>query len=161
MRYIWRMVLAAALVAQNGDVLGGESMTAAAMPSDRFWSLIDATAEDEADPDAQLARFQSVLSALAPEEIVAFQHTFDQEMTRSYSWDLWGAAYVAHGGASDDSFDYFRHWLISKGRDVYEADRDVRKYAWLDEYEPFTTIDRSVYVYDTRAGSPGSDPGWR
>ena len=50
---------------------------------------------------------------------------------------------------------------LSYWRDVYEANRDQRKYAWLDDYEPFVTIDRSVYVYDTRSGSPGSDPGWR
>ena len=40
-------------------------------------------------------------------------------MRRSYSWDLWGAAYVVHGGASDDGFEYFRCWLISKGRGVF------------------------------------------
>jgi hypothetical protein len=31
-------------------------------------------------------------------------------------WDLWGAAYVIHGGMSDDSFHYFRSWLIGKGQ---------------------------------------------
>jgi hypothetical protein len=31
-----------------------------------------------------------------------------------------GAAYVVHGGCSDDGFEYFRRWLISRGRDVYE-----------------------------------------
>lgn len=34
---------------------------------------------------------------------------------------LWGAAYVLHGGASDDGFEYFQRWLISKGRDFFEA----------------------------------------
>jgi hypothetical protein len=33
---------------------------------------------------------------------------------------LWGAAYVIEGGCSDDSFDYFRAYLISRGRAVYE-----------------------------------------
>lgn len=41
-------------------------------------------------------------------------------MRDSYTWDLWGAAYVANGGASDDGFEYFRCWLISKGRRVFE-----------------------------------------
>jgi hypothetical protein len=33
-----------------------------------------------------------------------------------------------------------------------------RKYAWLDEYEPFARIDRSIWVFDTRGGPPGADP---
>jgi hypothetical protein len=28
---------------------------------------------------------------------------------------------VIHGGCSDDGFEYFRRWLVSRGRDVYEA----------------------------------------
>ena len=34
---------------------------------------------------------------------------------------MWGAAYVIHGGCSDDGFEYFRRWLISRGRKAYEA----------------------------------------
>ncbi|WP_217498085.1 MULTISPECIES: DUF4240 domain-containing protein [Sphingomonas] len=37
-------------------------------------------------------------------------------MIRSYRWDLWRAAKVAKGGVSDDGFEYFRTWLISRGR---------------------------------------------
>lgn len=49
-------------------------------------------------------------------------------MIRSYRWDLWGAAYVAKGGASDDGFEYFQRWLISRGRTDFErvlADPDA------------------------------------
>jgi hypothetical protein len=28
---------------------------------------------------------------------------------------------VVHGGCSDDGFEYFRRWLVSRGRYVYEA----------------------------------------
>jgi len=45
----------------------------------------------------------------------------------------------------------------------YYRDRDperpeARKYAWLDDYEPFARIDRSIWVFDTRGGPPGADP---
>ena len=33
-----------------------------------------------------------------------------------------------------------------------------RKYAWLDEYEPFARLDWSISLYDTRPGAPGGDP---
>jgi hypothetical protein len=42
-------------------------------------------------------------------------------MADSYRGDLWGAAYLINGGASDDGFDYFRGWLIAQGREVFEA----------------------------------------
>ncbi|MEV0472611.1 DUF4240 domain-containing protein, partial [Streptomyces prunicolor] len=46
---------------------------------------------------------------------------FEARYNRAYTWDLWGAAWVLLGGASDDSFDYFRCWLIGQGREVYEG----------------------------------------
>ncbi len=44
---------------------------------------------------------------------------------------------------------------------VLHALREREKWAWLDGFEPFLVLDRSVLVYDTRAGPPGSDPGLR
>jgi hypothetical protein len=52
-------------------------------------------------------------------------HAFDKPLwellARSYRADLWAAAYIINGGASDDGFDYFRGWLIAQGRSAYEA----------------------------------------
>jgi hypothetical protein len=56
-----------------------------------------------------------------PEEIISFEVAFRRYLNLAYTWDLWGAAYVIHGGCSDDGFEYFRRWLVSRGRDVYEA----------------------------------------
>lgn len=47
---------------------------------------------------------------------------------------------------------------ISYWRDQPSPTDARRSYAWLDDYEPFLVIDRSVYVYDTRAPAPGGDP---
>ena len=60
-----------------------------------------------------------MLTGLTPQDVVSFELAFGHEVQRAYTWDLWGAAYVVHGGASDDGFVYFRHWLISKGRRVF------------------------------------------
>lgn len=43
-------------------------------------------------------------------------------------------------------------------RDVVPGSGTERKYAWLDEYEPFLVVDQSVYLYDTREPAPGGDP---
>jgi Protein of unknown function (DUF4240) len=52
-------------------------------------------------------------------DVQGFEGAFRRKMNRACSWDLWGAAYVVHGGVSDDGFDYFRRWLISQGAAVY------------------------------------------
>lgn len=90
------------------------------MNHERFWALIEITTSFENDPRGQLIALHSVLADLSLQEVESFEAIFDNEMRRSYSWDLWGAAYVVHGGASDDGFEYFRCWLISKGREVFE-----------------------------------------
>jgi Protein of unknown function (DUF4240) len=96
-------------------------MTESAMADDRFWELIGVSAGYEADPGRQLEALGQILRELTPSEIEAFERAFQRQQRRAYSWDLWGAAHVLNGGASDDGFEYFQRWLISKGRKVFEA----------------------------------------
>src|SRR5688572_27091927 len=91
------------------------------MTDDRFWALIGRTTAQQADPDRQVEALRKELGALTPAEIAAFEAAFQRAQQRAYSWDLWGAAYLINGGASDDGFEYFRRWLISRGRAVFEA----------------------------------------
>ncbi|RYZ82908.1 MAG: DUF4240 domain-containing protein [Proteobacteria bacterium] len=58
---------------------------------------------------------------LSPEEILGFDRIFVELLVESYRWDLWAVAYIVNGGASDDSFEYFRYWIISQGQKYYEA----------------------------------------
>lgn len=90
------------------------------LSNQNFWDLIDHSAALEANPDAQLADLRASLGRLSAPQIADFERMFDETMRQSYSWDLWGAAYLANGGASDDGFEYFRCWLISKGRTVFD-----------------------------------------
>ncbi len=92
-----------------------------AMSDERFWSIIDSTVPFADDSDRQLESLRLRLEALPVEDVAAFQAQFDRKKADAYSWDLWGAAFIIHGGASDDGFDYFRCWLISRGRTFYEA----------------------------------------
>ena len=91
--------------------------------ADRFWEIIERTRSQDDDQERQMAALAAELSRLPPAEIEAFGAVFDRLLIESYSWDLWGAAHVIMGGASDDGFEYFRTWLISRGRGVFEAAR--------------------------------------
>lgn len=86
-----------------------------------FWDVIGASC----DPDQGEVEWQDALvealAKLEPEEIVLFDRWFDDRTDALYSHDLWGAAYLINGGASDDGFYFFRCWLVGMGKKVYEA----------------------------------------
>lgn len=129
-----------------------------ALTRDDFWDVIDHSAQFEADMDVQMMDLRASLSRLSPKQIADFERHFDETMKASYSWDLWGAAYIANGGASDDGFEYFRCWLISKGRRVFEAvSADPDSLAnWIAdgetgdfEFEEFAYIARDAWAAKT------------
>lgn len=95
--------------------------TLKAMSDDRFWPIIDRARTRSPDPDAQEQALLADLKYRPLDEIAAFEFAFYEKLKSAYRWDLWGAAYVIHGGASDDGFEYFRRWLVFQGKDVYDA----------------------------------------
>lgn len=99
---------------------GYSEMVSQSLTRDEFWAIIDHSVQFEAHPEVQMVDLHASLMRLSPEQIVKFEQLFGETMRESYNWDLWGAAYVANDGASDDGFEYFRCWLISKGRRAFE-----------------------------------------
>ena len=97
------------------------------MTHDKFWSII-ADSRRDFDPkrrDGNMAlqaeRMERLLSDMPAGEVQEFGRVFDELYFDAYRWDLWAAAYILEGGCSDDGFIDFRYWLISMGREVYEA----------------------------------------
>lgn len=102
--------------------VGGLSFGGVFVDEIEFWRVIDdACGADRDDPDAWGERLTLVLRKLPPDEIVAWDRRFDDLTDAAYRWDLWAAAEVINGGASDDGFYYFCCWLVGMGRAVYEA----------------------------------------
>jgi len=88
----------------------------------RFWNIVaKACRADPRSAGEWDQRLQAELEKYEPAEIIEWNQTFDRLAAQAYTVDLWGAAYLINGGASDDGFYYFRCWLIGMGRDVYEA----------------------------------------
>ena len=122
------------------------------MNVDAFWQFIDAAKKMAgSDVDARVDALKSVLSLLTAEELQSFQNHYDQQIAVSYRWDLWAAAYIMNGGCSDDGFRYFRDWLISEGRSIFEkALQDPDSLADLPhidpaELEPFGYVALELY----------------
>jgi Protein of unknown function (DUF4240) len=114
------------------------------MDVDRFWQVVEASRlQAGSDTEARVESLGIVLSGLSAAELKSFQRHYDEQIRRSYRWDLWGAAFVMNGGCSDDGFRYFRDWLISEGRETFEkalanpeslADLDRVELAELESY---------------------------
>jgi hypothetical protein len=92
------------------------------MDQQQFWDVIaKACRFDPHGADEWGDELEAALARFEPEEIIKWNHLFDHLAAQAYTVDLWGAAYLINGGASDDGFYYFRCWLIGMGREVYEA----------------------------------------
>ena len=97
------------------------------MSIEQFWNLIEASRKavslDQLDGNMrrQADALGALLSTRTPAEIVEFDVHFQDQMNAAFQWDLWGVAYIVAGGCSDDGFVDFRSWLISMGREVFEA----------------------------------------
>lgn len=119
------------------------------MIADQFWRIIERAKDKTDDSEQQVELILEALKLLTPEEIVEFDRLYDQFRFEAYRWDLWGAAYIMNGGCSDDAFEYFRGWLISRGRAVYEnalADPD----SLAEEFDP----DRDNYELESLLYAP-------
>ncbi|WP_254552790.1 DUF4240 domain-containing protein [Kitasatospora sp. MMS16-BH015] len=94
--------------------------------TEAFWELIEAaraeTAEtgDTGDGEAVAAWASELLAARPVGEILAASQALWGLLAESYRSPLWAAAYLINGGCSDDGFDYFRGWLITQGRAVFQ-----------------------------------------
>jgi hypothetical protein len=92
------------------------------MDTDAFWQLIADSLDHAPGRTTRQEFLQERLSMLAPADIVGFRAHLDRACDRAYSWDMVGAAKRIFGGwLSDDGFEYFRLWLIGRGRDTFDT----------------------------------------
>ena len=92
------------------------------MDETQFWEIVDSTREAAGgDPEEHADLLVERLAQLDPEAVIDFARHFETRFLRAFRWDLWAAADIMLGGADDESFDYFRCWLIAQGRHVFEG----------------------------------------
>ncbi|MBY8876485.1 DUF4240 domain-containing protein [Actinacidiphila acidipaludis] len=92
------------------------------MDETEFWEIVDGTREAaDGDSEEHADLLVERLAQLDPEAVLDFARHFETRFARAFRWDLWGAADIMLGGADEESFDYFRCWLIGQGRHVFEG----------------------------------------
>ena len=89
-----------------------------------FWAIVDrawgSTGPSPEVPSADPEQLREILEGEPDDTVSAFGLRFYEEVARLNHWSIWGAGYVVNGGMGDDSFHYFRSWLIGKGRAAVE-----------------------------------------
>lgn len=90
---------------------------------DSFWTIIDTARSGMADPNESISseKLEEHLKTLSDAELLQFEKDFYQGLINLNDWKLWGAGYVMAGGMGDDSFHYFRAWILGRGREAYET----------------------------------------
>jgi hypothetical protein len=107
------------------------------MDEENFWKIVQHVNDiSGANMDRKCDVLRQQISALSKDGALEFGRLFDTMMDKAYHWPLWGAAYIIHGGCSDDTFSDFRASLISRGRLAFEralSDPDTLESNWFYE----------------------------
>lgn len=84
-----------------------------------YWNIIDNSLKNTNNQQSQEAFLIKEIENLTPKEIVGFRLRTDKLLYDTYNSKMWCAGYIMNGGCSDDGFEYFRNWVISRGKDIY------------------------------------------
>jgi len=87
----------------------------------QFWAAIDRARKAGGGWHGMYEPLQAELSRLDVSDIITWYLIFEKYCKLARKEKLWAAAATMMNSCSDDSFDYFRGWLIAQGKDVYLA----------------------------------------
>ncbi|WP_321515674.1 DUF4240 domain-containing protein [Marinifilum fragile] len=93
--------------------------TAELLNEDLYWEIIDQSLRNTNHQDAQEQFLIEEIAKLTPKEMVGFRLRTDMFLYETYNSEMWCAGYIMNGGCSDDGFEYFRNWVISRGKETY------------------------------------------
>ncbi|OEK07615.1 hypothetical protein A8C32_17620 [Flavivirga aquatica] len=128
-----------------------------------FWELIDNSRKEGETKDEFFEILKEKLLRFKAPEMKRFQKlllTYQNELNH---WNVWALAYIVRRGCGDDCFDYFRLWVVSKGKEAYELIKDYNtskfKAVFDDEdpiFEDFEYL--AGEVYEENKGKAMRDP---
>ncbi|MCW3117282.1 MAG: polymerase [Chitinophagaceae bacterium] len=93
--------------------------TSEMLNEDLYWSIIDQSLTTTNGQEDQEQFLISEIKKLTPQEIIGFRLRTDQLLYDTYTSEMWCAGSIMNGGCSDDGFQYFRNWVISRGKEAF------------------------------------------
>ncbi|QBN17649.1 DUF4240 domain-containing protein [Flavobacterium nackdongense] len=95
------------------------SKTSEMLEEDKFWLIIDHSLKKSSNQEEQEKILIQEIEQLSPKEMIGFRLRTDKLLYDTYTSEIWCAGYMMNGGCSDDGFEYFRCWIISRGKNAY------------------------------------------
>jgi len=89
------------------------------LDEDLYWLIINESLSNSMTQDDQKEYLINRLQKLTTPEIIGFKLRTEKLCFDTYNSELWCAGFIINEGCSDDSFEYFRYWVISRGREVF------------------------------------------
>ena len=93
--------------------------TAEMLDENLYWNIIDKSLKNTSNQDEQEQFLIKEIERLTPKQMIGFRLRTDKLLYNTYNSEMWCAGYIMNGGCSDDGFEYFRNWVISRGKDTY------------------------------------------
>jgi hypothetical protein len=90
---------------------------------EKYWEIISKSLKNSQDQIEQESFLINEISKLSLEEIIGFRLRTDKFLYDTYNSEMWCAGYILNSGCSDDGFEYFRNWVISRGKEVYYSSK--------------------------------------
>jgi len=143
------------------DIFNPPSYEKIKMDVEEFWQII----ENVKDSENPYRDIEIHLDRLPIGKLISYQEHFDIFHNKANRWDIWGAAYIGNNGCSDDGFTDFKNWLISRGKNVYEAalenpDNLVEmNFKFSTYHESFGSVAEELYEEKTDEEMPRDEFG--
>jgi hypothetical protein len=124
---------------------------------DLYWQIIDRSLSGTRNQAGQTKFLIREIEKLTPTEMIGFRLRTDKLLYDTYSSEIWCAGYIMNGGCSDDMFEYFRNWIISRGKGTYYKAKDnpdsligeVKTNAEYYEFESFWYVALDAFKHKT------------
>lgn len=84
-----------------------------------FWNIVESSLKNTSNQEDQETYLVKEIEKLTPKQMIGFKLRTDKLLYDTYTSEMWCAGYIMNGGCSDDGFEYFRNWIISRGKDTY------------------------------------------
>ena len=93
--------------------------TSEMLDEDLYWEIVAQSLKNSKDQNGQEKFLIKEISKLTPKQMIGFRLRTDKLLYDTYNSEMWCASYLMNDGSSDDGFEYFRNWVISRGKEVY------------------------------------------
>jgi hypothetical protein len=115
---------------------------------DEFWNIIEKSLEECGENrSARVASMVAELEALGEGDIMEFERQLRTKIIECDDYGTMAAAKIIDGSVSDDSYLYFRCWLIGRGREVFDgAVEDPDSIADVARPDEFADFEDLLYV---------------